>query len=67
MCSVVAATEIFLQPEIQADEHVAATHFLDLKFRDARPAISPGNRYNCPREASDDGLERQLNGYIEVR
>jgi len=54
--SIVAAAEIFLQPEIQADEHIAATHFPELKLRDARPAISPGNRDDRPGVASDDRL-----------
>ena len=40
---VIAAAEILFQPDIQADEEVAAAHFLDGKFRISHAPVPPGN------------------------
>ena len=45
---IVATTKIFFEPDVEADEKITATHFLDFKFGGAGPAITPGNRDNRP-------------------
>src|ERR1700753_1013390 len=65
--AVIAAAEIFLQPDIQANEQIPAAHFLDLQFGFACPAVAPGNRYRCPGIATDNGLQRQFDRQVEMR
>ena len=40
---VIPSAEIFLQPEIENDKEVAASHFSDLQLRDSVAAIAPGD------------------------
>src|SRR6266567_8968894 len=63
---VVPTTEIFLQPQVEADEQVAAAHFLDFQFGYASSAVAPGNRHDGPGIAANDGLHRNLNRKVEV-
>ena len=63
----VSAAEVFFQPDVAADEEVAAAHFLDLQLGDAGAAIAPGDRHDRPGVAAHDGLERQLDREVEVR
>src|SRR5579872_225091 len=63
----VAATEIFLEPDVEHDEHVAGAHFLDLQLGDAGLPVAPRNRNRRPRIAAHDGLERQFDGQVEMR
>ena len=67
LTAIIAAAEILLQPDVQADEQIPAAHFLDLQLRDAGPAVAPGDRHHRPGVAAHDGLERQLDGEIEMR
>ena len=64
---VVAAAEVFFQPDVEADEQVAAAHFLDLELGLARAAVAPGDGHDGPGVPAHDGLERQLDGEVEVR
>ena len=64
---VVAAAEIFLQPEVGADEEIAAAHLLDLELGLAVFAVLPGDGDDRPRVAADDGLQGDLDGQVEMR
>lgn len=64
---VIAAAEIFFQPDIHADEQISAAHFFDLEFGLAGPAIAPRNRDNRPTVTANDRFEWQLDGDIKVR
>ena len=64
--AVVAAAEVFLQPDVHADEEIAAPHFLDLQLGHAVLPVAPGDRDHGPGVAPDDGLERQLDRQVEM-
>ena len=64
---IIPAREIFLQPDIEADEQIATAHFIDLEFRLTGAAVAPGDGYNGEGKSSDDGFERQLDCDVEVR
>src|ERR1022692_3441914 len=64
---VITAAEIFLQPDIKADEDIPAAHFLDPKFCDTMPAIAPGDWDHGPGIAAHDCFERYFDREIEVR
>jgi hypothetical protein len=53
---VVSVAEVLFQPQIEADEQVAATHFLNLELGDAGSSITPGNRYRRPGVPANDGF-----------
>ena len=40
---IVTSAEIFLEPEVENDKEVAATHFPDLQFRNSVAAVPPGD------------------------
>ena len=63
---VVTAAQVFFEPKIEANEKVAASHFLNLQFGDAGSAVAPCNRDRGPGIAANDGLERKLDREIEV-
>jgi len=46
---VIAAAQVFLQPQIEADEEVPATHLLDFQLGLTRSAVAPGNGNRGPR------------------
>ena len=55
--SVVAAAEVFFQPDIGADKKVTAAHFFDLQFRDAEFSIVPGDWSDFPTIIANDRFE----------
>ena len=65
--AVITPAEILLEPDIEADEEVAEP--ISRIFRWASPvqAVAPSDGKDGPGKAPHDGLERQLNGEIEVR
>src|SRR5262249_28292833 len=65
--SVVALAEILLQPTVQCDEQITASHFLNAQFGFAGAAVTPRDRYDGPGKAAHDDLQRQLHGKVEVR
>ena len=65
--AVIAAAEILFQPNIQADEKIAAAHFLHFEFWNATAPVVPGNGDNRPAIASHNCLQRQFNSQIEMR
>jgi hypothetical protein len=54
--TIITASEVFLQPQIQTDKHVTAAHFLDLQFGFPRPAAAPGDWDRDPRVTADNGF-----------
>ena len=64
---VIAAAEIFLQPNVEADEQVAAAHLPDLQLGLARAAVAPGDGDDGPGEPAHDRFERQFDREIEMR
>ena len=40
---IVPPAEIFLEPEVENDKEVAASHFPDLQFRNSVAAVPPGD------------------------
>ena len=64
---IIPAREIFLQPDIEADEQIAAAHFLDLEFRLAGAAVAPSDGDHGEGKSSDDGFEGKLDRDVEVR
>ena len=67
MHSIIAARKIFFQPDIKADEQIAAAHFLDLEFRLTGAAVAPGDGDDGEGKSSDNGFERKLDCDVEVR
>ena len=65
--AVVAAGEVFFEPDIKADEKISTAHFPDCQLSDTMPSVAPCNGYDGPAIPSHDGLERQLDRNIEVR
>src|SRR5271166_6922962 len=53
---VVAAAEEFLEPDVQADKQVTASHFLNLKFRLSGSAIAPCDGNCGPGVSANDCL-----------
>lgn len=53
---VVSAAEILFEPEIEANEQIAAAHFLDFEFGNTSSAIAPSNRHRRPRISANDRL-----------
>jgi len=53
---VISATEILLQPNVEADEKITTAHLFEDKFGNAGSAVSPGYRDNRPDISADDGL-----------
>ena len=64
---IIAAAEIFFQPDIEADKKIPASHFLDFELGYAGAAIAPSDGHRCPRKSAHDGLERQFHREIEMR
>ena len=46
--SIVSATQIFFEPNVQTGKQIAAAHFLDLELRFAGAAITPGDGHAFP-------------------
>ena len=65
--TIIPAREILLQPDIEADEQIAAAHFLDLEFRLTGAAVAPGDGDDGEGKSSDNGFERKLDRDVEVR
>ena len=65
--AVVAAGEVFFEPDIKADEKISTAHFPNCQLSDTMPSVAPCNGYDGPAISSHDGLERQLDRNIEVR
>ena len=63
----IAPRKILLKPHVEADEQVAAAHFLDFELGHTMPAIAPRNRDHREAVAAHDRLQRQLDRDIEVR
>src|ERR1700677_4443054 len=63
----VAAAEILLQPDIHADEEIAAPHLLYLELGDAVLAVLPGDGDDGPRVSPHDRLEGKLHREVEMR
>ena len=63
---VVALGEMFLQPDVQHDEQIAAPHLLQLQLRHAFGPVEPADRDGAERVAADDRLERQFHRQVEV-
>ena len=54
---IVPPAEIFLEPEVENDKEVAASHFPDLQFRNSVAAIAPGDGDNRKGVAANDSFE----------
>src|SRR5262245_18859937 len=67
LLAVVALAEILLEPDVHADEEVAAAHLLDLELRFTSLAVAPGGGDHCPAVAPHDRLEGDLHRQVEVR
>ena len=57
---VITSGKILLHPYIQADEKVAAAHFLDFELGYAVATVAPGDSNGGETVAEHDGLERIL-------
>ena len=64
--TIITASEVFLQPQIQTDKHVTAAHFLNLQFRYSRAPAAPGDWDRGPRVTADDSFEGQLDSDVEM-
>ena len=67
LAAVVSAAEVFFQPQVGADEEIAAAHFFDLQLGLAVLAVLPRNGRNRPGIAAHDGLQWNFHGEIEMR
>ena len=45
---IVAFAKVFFEPDVEADEEVTATHFVDLEFGGAGATIAPSNWNHGP-------------------
>jgi len=64
--AIIAASEVFLQPQIRTEKHVTTAHFLNLQFRYPRAPAAPGDWDRGPRVTADDGFEGQLDSDLEM-
>src|SRR4030095_5600085 len=64
--AVVTAGEVFLEPNVETDEKITATHLAKLEFGLPRAPIAPRNWDDRPRIASNNRLQRQFDGEIKV-
>ena len=64
---VIAAAEIFLQPDVEADKEIAAAHFFDLQLWNAASPVPPGDRNAFPGKSAHNRLERNLDGQVKMR
>ena len=58
--SIINASKVLLEPNIEADEQVPTAHLLDFEFRSSGSAISPCYGYDCPRVPAYNCFERQF-------
>ena len=65
--TIIPAREIFFQPDIEADEQIAAAHFFDLEFRLTGAAVAPGDGDDGEGKTSHNGFEGKLDRDVEVR
>jgi hypothetical protein len=63
---VITTAEEFLEPDVQTNKKIAATHLLNLEFGFASSPVAPRDRNYCPRVSTHDGLERKLHCKVEV-
>ena len=64
---VIALAEVLLQPDVEANEEVAAAHFFYFQLWRAGAPVAPGDGERGPAKAADDGLERYLHRDVEMR
>lgn len=64
---IVATGKVFFQPDIEANEEVAATHFFDLELGHTCAAITPSDRYGGEAEAPDNGFQWEFDRDVEMR
>lgn len=64
--SIIPPGKIFFQPDVEADEEVAGSHFVDFQFGHAGSAVVPGDGNNGVGIAADDGFEGEFDGDVEV-
>src|SRR3954468_23503064 len=64
--AVVATAEVVLEEDVQDDEQVAAAHLGQAQLGLAVGPIGPRDRQDRVGMAANDGLERQLDGQVEV-
>src|SRR5262245_43509500 len=64
--TVVSARQPAFEQHIQDDEHVAASHLLDAKFRDALRSTVPMRRDDGMRKTAHHGFQRKLHGQVEM-
>src|SRR4030095_4994410 len=63
---VVTSAEVLFQPDVETDEQVATAHLRESQTALAGTPVPPRDRDDGPREAAHDGLERQLDGQVEM-
>ena len=63
---IVTSAEIFLEPEVENDKEVAASHFPDLQFRNSVAAVSPSDGNNRKGVTADDSFEGEFYREVEV-
>src|SRR6476646_5400646 len=51
---IVAFAKVFFEPDVEANEEVTATHFVDLEFGGAGATIAPSNWNHSPGIAAHD-------------
>src|SRR5581483_2164698 len=64
---IVAARQGLLEPQVEDDEEIAAAHFLDAQLGYAGFPVCPGDRNHAIGVAAHNGLQRHLDGQVEVR
>ena len=57
---------MLLNPDIEADKKIPASHFLNLELGLSRPSIAPGNWHRGPRIIPDNRFKRKLHRDIEM-
>ena len=64
---VISLAEVLLQPDVKADEKIAAAHFFNFQLGRAGAPVAPGDGERGPAKPADDGLERYLHRDVEMR
>jgi hypothetical protein len=64
---VISRTEVLLQPDIKADEQIAAPHLFDFQLGRAGASVAPGDGERGPTKTAHDRLERYLHRDVKMR
>src|SRR6267143_719184 len=63
---VISLAKVFLQPDVEADEKIAAAHLFDFQLCGASAPVAPGYGQRSPAKTAHDRLEGYLHSDVEM-